>query len=162
MASDLEKRIAALKAELEGLEAQLPPPVSPLAPAAFPDLPGIDGVRFATAAAGVKYKDRTDVMLAEVCEGAVMAGVFTRSTTRSAPVLRCEEALEAHTAAPDAPGKFAILVNSGNANAFTGGRGFESVDALREGVAGALGCPAEKVFTSSTGVIGEPLAHSRI
>jgi len=162
MAGDLTTRIAALKAELAELEAQLPPPVSPLAPAVFPDLPEIDGVRFATAQAGVKYKNRTDVMLVEICEGASIAGVFTRSTTRSAPVLRCEEALEAHTATPDKPGKFAVLVNSGNANAFTGGRGFESVDILRAGVAAALGCPAEKVFTSSTGVIGQPLPHSRI
>ncbi len=162
MAADITKRIAALKAELAELEAQLPPPVSPLAPAAFPDLPLIDGVRFATAEAGVKYKGRTDVMLAEICEGAQVAGVFTRSTTRAAPVLRCEEALAAHTAAPDAGGKFAILVNSGNANAFTGGRGFESVDALRAGVAAALGCEAAQVFTASTGVIGEPLPHSRI
>jgi len=162
MSADLKSRIAALKAEVAELEAQLPPPVSPLAPAAFPALPEIAGVRFATAAAGVKYKNRTDVMLAEIAEGAVMAGVFTRSTTRAAPVLRCEEALEAHTEDPDKAGKFAILVNSGNANAFTGGRGFESVDALRESVAQALGCPAEKVFTASTGVIGEPLPHSRI
>ncbi len=162
MSGGLEARIAALKAELAALEAQLPPPVSPLAPAAFPALPVIDGLRFATAAAGVKYKDRTDVMLAELCEGTQMAGVFTRSTTRSAPVLRCEEALAAHAAAPDAAGGFAILVNSGNANAFTGGRGFESVDALREAVARVLDCPAEKVFTSSTGVIGEPLDHGRI
>lgn len=162
MANGLTARIAALKAELAALEAQLPPPVSPLAPATFPDLPEIDGVRFATAQAGVKYKNRTDVMLAEICEGAAIAGVFTRSTTRSAPVLRCEEALAAHTENPDKPGKFAILVNSGNSNAFTGGRGFDSVDVLREGVAKTLGCPAEKVFTSSTGVIGQPLPHERI
>jgi len=159
--ASVEAKIAALKAELEKLEAQLPPPVSPLA-APFPDLPEIDGVRFATAAAGVKYAGRTDVMLAELCESTQMAGVFTRSTTRSAPVLRCEEALAAHTEAPDKAGKFAILVNSGNANAFTGGRGFETVDALREAVAKVLDCPAEKVFTSSTGVIGEPLDHGRI
>ncbi len=162
MAGGVKTRIAALRAELAELEAQLPPPVSPLAPAVFPELPVIDGVRFATAAAGVKYKNRTDVMLAELCEGTQMAGVFTRSTTRSAPVLRCEEALAAHTEAPDKAGKFAILVNSGNANAFTGGRGFESVDVLRDAVAASLGCPAEKVFTSSTGVIGEPLNHGRI
>ncbi len=159
--ASVDARIAALKAELAELEAQLPPPVSPLA-VPFPALPEIAGVRFATAAAGVKYEGRTDVMLAELCEGTQMAGVFTRSTTRSAPVLRCEEALAAHVQAPDKEGKFAILVNSGNANAFTGGRGFETVDALREAVATTLGCPAEKVFTSSTGVIGEPLDHGRI
>ncbi|MBL1437233.1 MAG: bifunctional glutamate N-acetyltransferase/amino-acid acetyltransferase ArgJ [Rhodobacteraceae bacterium] len=162
MAADVNARIAALKAELLKLEATLPPPVSPLAPADFPTSPRIEGVRFAVAKAGVKYKNRTDVMLAELCEGTQIAGVFTRSTTRSAPVLRCEEALADHTEAPDKAGKFAILVNSGNANAFTGGRGFESVDVLREAVAASLGCPAEKVFTSSTGVIGEPLNHGRI
>ncbi len=160
--ASIDARIAALKAELATLEAELPPPVSPLAPAGFPELPVIAGVRFATAAAGVKYAGRVDVMLAELCEGTQMAGVFTRSTTRAAPVLRCEEALAAHTESPDKTGKFAILVNSGNANAFTGGRGFETVDALREAVAKALDCPAEKVFTSSTGVIGEPLDHGRI
>ncbi|MCF6273315.1 MAG: bifunctional glutamate N-acetyltransferase/amino-acid acetyltransferase ArgJ [Rhodobacteraceae bacterium] len=162
MAQDLIARIKALKTELAALEAVLPAPVSPLAPAGFPALPVIKGVRFAAAMAGVKYQGRTDVMLAEICEGAQMAGVFTRSTTRSAPVLRCEEALAAHVEAPDVAGKFAILVNSGNANAFTGGRGFESVDALRDCVAEALDCPAEKVFTASTGVIGEPLPHGRI
>lgn len=162
MATGVNARIAALKAELLELEATLPPPVSPLAPAGFPTLPQIDGVRFAAAQAGVKYKNRADVMLVELCETTKMAGVFTRSTTRSAPVLRCEEALAAHTESPDTTGKFAILVNSGNANAFTGGRGFESVDVLREAVAETLNCPAEKVFTSSTGVIGEPLNHGRI
>jgi glutamate N-acetyltransferase/amino-acid N-acetyltransferase len=161
MAAGLQARIAALKAELAGLEAQLPPPVSPLA-TAFPDMPGIDGLRFATAEAGVKYAGRTDVMLAELCAGTHMAGVFTRSTTRSAPVLRCEEALAAHAQDPDKAGKFAILVNSGNANAFTGGRGFDTVDTLRDAVAATLDCPAEKVFTSSTGVIGEPLEADRI
>lgn len=158
----LRDRIAGLKSEITALEAQLPPPVSPLAPVAFPALPVINGVRFATVAAGIKYAGREDVMLAEIAAGASIAAVFTRSTTRSAPVLRCEESLAAHTSSPDSGAGFAILVNSGNANAFTGGRGFESVDAVREAVAGALGCPAENVFTSSTGVIGEPLPHERI
>ncbi len=160
--SDLKSRIAKLKAELEALESQLPPAISPLAPARFPDLPVIKGVRFASAAAAVKYSGRSDVMLAEICSGAVMAGVFTRSTTRAAPVLRCEESLAAHKASPDDTSGFAILVNSGNANAFTGGRGFESVDATRNAVAQALGCAPIRVFTSSTGVIGEPLPHDRI
>ncbi len=159
---DVKSRIAALKAEIAALEAELPAAVSPLAPARFPDLPVIDGVRFAVAEAAVKYTDRTDVMLAEICNGAVMAGVFTRSTTRAAPVLRCEESLATHIANPDDKSGFAILVNSGNANAFTGGRGFESVDANREAVAAELGCAAQRVFTSSTGVIGEPLPHARI
>ncbi len=160
--SELKSRIAKLKLQLEALESQLPPAVSPLAPARFPDLPVINGVRFASAAAAVKYSGRDDVMLAEICAGSVMAGVFTRSTTRAAPVLRCEQSLAAHIATPDDRSGFAIMVNSGNANAFTGGRGFESVDATRDAVAQMLGCTAERVFTSSTGVIGEPLPHDRI
>lgn len=131
--------------------------VSPLAPASFPTLPMIQGVSFATAAAGVKYKDRTDVMLALLAPGTAIAGVFTRSATRSAPVLDCQAKLGGD-AAPGA----AILVNSGNSNAFTGGRGVESVQAITAAVAQATGVPQGRVFTSSTGVIGEPLPHDRI
>jgi len=131
--------------------------VSPLAPASFPTLPVIQGVSFATAAAGVKYKDRTDVMLALLAPGTAIAGVFTRSATRSAPVLDCQAKLGGD-AAPGA----AILVNSGNSNAFTGGRGVESVQAITAAVAQATGVPQGRVFTSSTGVIGEPLPHDRI
>ncbi|MGA0924496.1 MAG: bifunctional glutamate N-acetyltransferase/amino-acid acetyltransferase ArgJ [Lutimaribacter sp.] len=131
--------------------------VSPLAPASFPTLPVIQGVSFATAAAGVKYKDRTDVMLALLAPGTAIAGVFTRSAPRSAPVLDCQAKLGGD-AAPGA----AILVNSGNSNAFTGGRGVESVQAITAAVAQATGVPQGRVFTSSTGVIGEPLPHDRI
>ena len=132
-------------------------PVSPLAPAAFPDLPVIDGVRFASAMAGVKYNNRTDVMLAELVEGSTVAGVFTRSATRSANVLDCQ-AKNGKTQA----GRAAILVNSGNSNAFTGARGVEAVTALCAGVAEQTGIDADRIFTSSTGVIGEPLPYDRI
>ncbi|MDQ2094255.1 bifunctional glutamate N-acetyltransferase/amino-acid acetyltransferase ArgJ [Rhodalgimonas zhirmunskyi] len=131
--------------------------VSPLAPAQFPNLPAIDGVRFATAQAGVRYAGRTDVMLAHLAPGSTMAGVFTRSTTRSAAVEDCAAkiGLESDAGA-------AILVNSGNANAFTGQRGFDAVMEIAKATAARLGLPAERVFTSSTGVIGEPLAWDRI
>ena len=132
-------------------------PLSPLAPAAFPELPVIDGVRFASAMAGVKYKGRTDVMLAELVEGSTVAGVFTRSATRSANVLDCQ-AKNGRTQ----QGRAAIIVNSGNSNAFTGGRGVEAVKALCEGVSEQTGIAADRVFTSSTGVIGEPLPYERI
>jgi glutamate N-acetyltransferase/amino-acid N-acetyltransferase len=159
----LETEIARLKAELEVATNHVNS-VSPLAPAGFPEMPVIDGVRFAATAAGVRYKTgRLDVMLAELDAGTQIAGVFTRSTTRAAPVLRCEDSLAAHAAETGTDsGKFAILVNAGNANAFTGGAGFESVDVIRESVSKALDCPAEHVFTSSTGVIGEKLSHDRI
>jgi glutamate N-acetyltransferase/amino-acid N-acetyltransferase len=131
--------------------------VSPLAPAAFPALPVIDGVRFAAVAAGVRYKGRTDVMLAELAEGSVIAGAFTRSATRSAPVLDCQAKNGA-----SATGRAAILVNSGNSNAFTGRNGHAAVAAICDAVAATLGIAADRVFTSSTGVIGEPLPFDRI
>ena len=131
--------------------------VSPLAPAAFPDLPVIDGVRFASVAAGVRYAGRTDVMLALLDAGSTMAGVFTRSATRSAPVLDCQAKIGA-TSDEGA----AIIVNSGNSNAFTGRNGIESTRAVTSAVAAATGLPEARVFSSSTGVIGEPLPHERI
>jgi glutamate N-acetyltransferase/amino-acid N-acetyltransferase len=133
-------------------------PVSPLAPkGGFPDLPVIDGVRFASVEAGVRYKNRVDVMLAELAPGTVVTGTFTRSKTRSAPVLDCQAKLGG-----DSGAGAAILVNSGNSNAFTGTLGVAAVEAITGGVAATLGLPASRVFTSSTGVIGEPLPHERI
>lgn len=131
--------------------------VSPLAPAAFPALPVIEGVKFSTAAAGVKYQGRTDVMLATLIPGTVIAGAFTRSATRSASVLDCQAKLG--QASKEAA---AILVNSGNSNAFTGKGGVASVEAITAAVAQICGLPQPRVFTSSTGVIGEPLPHDRI
>ncbi|NRB03916.1 MAG: bifunctional glutamate N-acetyltransferase/amino-acid acetyltransferase ArgJ [Rhodobacteraceae bacterium] len=131
--------------------------VSPLAPASFPDLPKVAGVTFATAAVGVKYQGRTDVMLACLAAGTTVAGVFTKSTTRAAPVLDCQAKLPGSDTGPAA-----ILVNSGNANAFTGANGIESVNAIVDAVAQASGCDPSRVFTSSTGVIGEKLPHDRV
>ncbi|SIT80348.1 bifunctional glutamate N-acetyltransferase/amino-acid acetyltransferase ArgJ [Pontibaca methylaminivorans] len=135
-------------------------PRSPLAPARFPELPVISGVRFASTAAGVRYAGRDDVMLALLAPGSTVAGVFTRSATRSAPVLDCQEKLR-HTGGADAAGA-AILVNSGNSNAFTGARGEQSVQAICAATALATGLPVERIFTASTGVIGERLPHDRI
>jgi glutamate N-acetyltransferase / amino-acid N-acetyltransferase len=131
--------------------------ISPLAPATFPALPVIEGVRFAAAQAGVRYANRTDVMLVELAPGTAIAGAFTRSATRAAPVLDCEAKIG--KASTDGA---AIIVNSGNANAFTGGAGIAAVAQVTEAVAAALGVPASRVFSSSTGVIGEPLPHERI
>jgi len=131
--------------------------VSPLAPAGFPQMPRIGGVRFAAGAAGVRYQGRDDVMLAVMRPGTAVAGVFTRSATRSAPVLDCQAKLGG---ASDGPA--AILVNSGNSNAFTGHYGQTSVAAVTAAVAKATGVAPGRVFTASTGVIGEPLPHERI
>ena len=130
---------------------------SPLAPAQFPTLPNVAGVRFGTLAAGIKYQNRSDVMLAELAPGTSIAGVFTQSATRSAAVLDCLKKL----GLPAAEGA-AILVNSGNANAFTGRRGMASVEALSKALADQLKLSETRVFTASTGVIGEPLPNEKI
>lgn len=132
-------------------------PVSPLAPKHFPDLPEIAGARFAAVEAGVKYQNRKDVMLALLDPGSVVAGVFTKSATRSANVLDCQAKIGG-----DSDAGAAIIVNSGNSNAFTGRAGEGSVAAICQAVSDATGLPADRVFTSSTGVIGERLPHDRI
>lgn len=131
--------------------------VSPLAPAGFPALPAVAGVRIAVTESGVRYRNRPDVMLAELAPGTAVAGVFTRSATRAAPVLDCQAKL----GGPSDAGA-AVLVNAGNANAFTGAHGSASVKALCESVSGALNVPEARVFTASTGVIGVPLPHEKI
>ncbi|WP_299401567.1 bifunctional glutamate N-acetyltransferase/amino-acid acetyltransferase ArgJ [uncultured Roseobacter sp.] len=131
--------------------------VSPLAPDAFPALPVVSGVSFATIAAGVKYQGRADVMLAKLIPGTTIAGVFTTSATRSAPVLDCQAKL----GGPSDAGA-AILVNSGNSNAFTGRNGTAAVEAITAATAAACDLPVDRVFTASTGVIGEPLPFEKI
>ncbi|TCS63496.1 bifunctional glutamate N-acetyltransferase/amino-acid acetyltransferase ArgJ [Varunaivibrio sulfuroxidans] len=130
-------------------------PVSPLAPASFPKMTPLGGVRLAVGACGVRYKERTDVLLVELAPGATVGGVFTRSKTASASVLRCRAHLPGGAAR-------ALLVNSGNANAFTGARGVAAVDRVVATAANVLGCAEETVFTSSTGVIGEPLPDGKL
>src|SRR5690606_18566073 len=114
----------------------------------------VAGVRFATAEAGIKYKNRTDVLLVELAEGTSVAGVFTQSKCPSAPVDWCRARLGGGKAR-------ALLVNSGNANAFTGMRGRSAVKRSAEIVSAALDVPEEQVFLASTGVIGEPLDADR-
>jgi glutamate N-acetyltransferase/amino-acid N-acetyltransferase len=157
----LKKKISKLKKKLKGFEtSQNAPVISPLAPSGgFPDLPVIKGVEFSTAQAGVKYAGRDDVMLAKAIAGSTVAGVFTRSSTRSAPVLDCQKKLTQPLPA-DMP--IAVLVNSGNSNAFTGAKGDGSVQAICKAVSKQVGTITDCVFTASTGVIGEPLPHDRI
>ena len=143
-----------------GAKLKAAKPVSPLAPKdGFPQLPVIKGVEFAAAEAGIKYANRKDVMLIRLAPGTAMAGVFTRSSTRSGCVRDCQDKLA--TKVPAGAGA-AIIVNSGNSNAFTGKVGDKAVAAVTGGVATALDLPASRVFSSSTGVIGEPLPHEKI
>jgi len=128
---------------------------SPLAPASMPTLPPVAGVRLAARPCGIRYRGRTDLMLAELARGTAVAGVFTRSLTAAAPVEWCRKALAGGKAR-------ALVVNSGNANAFTGGLGDASVGRIAGAVAKLLRCRKDEVFLASTGVIGEPLPDGRI
>src|SRR5436190_9944705 len=124
--------------------------VSPLAPTDVPAMPEIAGVKLATAAAGIRYKGRTDVLLALLDKGTTVAGVFTKSKCPSAPVEWCRAKLKRGQAR-------ALVVNSGNANAFTGKSGKQSTALTAQIAAKAAGCSVNEVFLASTGVIGEPL-----
>ena len=124
--------------------------VSPLAPTDVPDMPPVEGVRLATAEAGIRYKNRTDVLLAVFDKGTTVAGVFTRSKCPSAPVEWCRAKLKGGKAR-------ALVVNSGNANAFTGKSGRSSTALTAKIAAEAVGCSVNDIFLASTGVIGEPL-----
>ena len=124
--------------------------ISPLAPESYVELPPIAGVRIETAAAGIKYKNRTDVMLMVFDEPVTVAGVFTTSKCPSAPVDFCRANLAGGKAR-------ALVVNSGNANAFTGQKGRAATELTAKSAAHAVGCKQSEVFLASTGVIGEPL-----
>ncbi len=129
--------------------------LSPLAPARFPTLPVIPGLRLAAHAAGERYRRRADLTLAELAPGSTIAGVFTRSTMPGAPVLWCRK----HIARGKAR---AIVINAGNANVFTGRQGMDDVAATARAIAGAVGCKPGEVMVASTGVIGETLSVDRL
>lgn len=128
---------------------------SPLAPKSYPTLPPIKGVRLAVAAGGVRYQNRVDVLLAEFSEGTIVAGVLTRSLTASAPVLACRDSLKSGVAR-------GLVVNSGNANAFTGEAGSRGAELIARVAGEVLGCPNNQIFMASTGVIGEKLPAEKI
>ena len=128
---------------------------SPLAPDKFPDLPAIDGLGLAVTASGLKYKNRDDLLLMTLCETATVAGVFTRSDTAAAPVIWSRDVVASGRAV-------AILTNAGNANAFTGERGLDTVHQTSAALAGALGISSDQILLASTGVIGEPLETALI
>jgi glutamate N-acetyltransferase/amino-acid N-acetyltransferase len=129
--------------------------LSPLAPERFPELPPIPGVRLAAYAAGIRYAGRNDMMLAELVPGSTIAGVLTQSTMPGQPVIWCRECLPGGRVR-------AIVVNSGNANVFTGRAGRQVVESTAATAARLLGCEPRQVFISSTGVIGEPPPADRI
>ena len=131
-----------------------PPTVSPLAPQDLAVLPPLNGVRLATAAAGIKYEGRTDLLLMVFDAPTTVAGVLTQSLCPSAPVEFCRANLGGGRAR-------VLVVNSGNANAFTGRKGSEAAAMTAQAAARAVGCDLGSVFLASTGVIGEPLEADR-
>jgi glutamate N-acetyltransferase/amino-acid N-acetyltransferase len=135
--------------------ATLAHPKSPLAPNILVSPAPLAGVRLATGQAGIKYQDRADLLMVVLAPGTQVAGVFTQSKTASAPVDWCRKHL------PGGTGRV-LVVNSGNANAFTGRAGAESVRQVAESAAAAVGCRPQEVFLASTGVIGEPLPDQKI
>ena len=155
-----EKSIAQLEVELSELKHKyMAKDISPLAPKnGFPKLPIIKGIRIASVAANIKYADRDDVMLMECAAGSSIAGVFTRSSTRSASVLDCQNKLVNRSDKTAA----AIIVNSGNSNAFTGSHGEVSVQNICASISNEMNIPLNSIFSASTGVIGEKLPHEKI
>ena len=131
------------------------PALSPLAPQRFPELPPIGGVRLAAIAGGIRYQGRDDLMLAELPQGSAVAGVFTRSLTAGAPVLWCRDCLKTGRVR-------GLVVNSGNANVFTGKAGRAAAEATAAAAARLLGGAANEVFIASTGVIGETLPAEKL
>ena len=129
--------------------------ISPLAPSGFPDIPAIPGVLLSAGSCGLLYEGRKDVLLASLDKGTQVAGVFTTSKTAAAPVHWCMRSAKAGRAR-------ALIVNAGNANAFTGLAGEKSVQRTVDKVASLLDCPKSQVFVASTGVIGETLPDDRI
>jgi len=130
-------------------------PVSPLAPATYPKLPPIDGVQLTGESIGLKRSGRPDLMMAVLDPGTAVAGTLTRSQCPSAPVDWCRQVLPRGTAR-------AVVVNSGNANAFTGSAGVRTTEATARMAAEVIGCDTQDVLLASTGVIGEPLDPRRI
>ncbi len=155
---DLKQRLAEAEAALSAIRGE-PGAVSPLAPSSFAEPTPVPGITMAAASAEVKYKGRDDVMLMRLDPGSTLAGVFTRSETRSAPVLWCERAL---AGLGEGDGPIGIIANAGNSNAFTGAAGERSTEAMAARTAAAIGTSPERVFVASTGVIGERLPHERI
>ena len=124
--------------------------LSPLAPDSFPDLPPIAGIKLGTAASGMRYQGRDDLLLISLAPESSVAGVFTQSDTAAAPV-GWSRKIAATGAAT------AIITNAGNANAFTGSHGDDAVDDMVNNLASCLDCDAGSIMVASTGVIGEPL-----
>lgn len=131
------------------------PKISPLAPTSFSELPVIEGVMLGSANCGIRYKGRPDLLLVMLQAGTAVAAVMTTTSMPAAPVEWCKAALKSGTGR-------ALVVNSGNANAFTGEQGVISVQHVVQATSKLVGCLEHEVFVASTGVIGQPLPDQKI
>jgi glutamate N-acetyltransferase/amino-acid N-acetyltransferase len=145
-----KKALTKPKAGKKSVKKKTLPLVSPLAPTKFADLPPLAGVDLATTNSGTKYKKRDDLLVVQMAEGTQVGGVFTTSKTAAAPVTWCQNNLDGGLAR-------ALVVNAGNANAFTGKAGLQTVRQTASVAAAITGCRQKDVFIASTGVIGEVL-----
>src|SRR4051794_971796 len=152
----MHKEVIQTASSFSKVEAFMSTAISPLAPTHVPEMPAIAGIKLATAAAGIRYKGRTDVLLAVMDKGTAVAGVFTQSKCPSAPVEWCRAKLKRGKSSKGGIAR-ALVVNSGNANAFTGKTGRQATALTASIAAKAIGCKPDDVFLASTGVIGEPL-----
>jgi len=155
---DLKRQLAEAQTALDAIKGS-PGDISPLAPKTVPVIHAVPGVTLAAIAAEVRYQDRDDVMMMRFEPGSTLAGVFTKSATRSAPVLWCERSLKRMNGSDQPVG---VIANAGNSNAFTGAAGEKSTEAMASRTAAALGTAPDRVFVASTGVIGERLPHEKI
>ncbi len=159
--SDIQNKIQSLKIELARLRKNNKLSKSFLEDYSFPEKASLEGVKFSSVCANIKPSEKLDLTLIELVEGSSFSGVFTKSETRSSPVKWCEKALQERKES-EPSGKLAILVNSGNANAFTGSHGEKAVTQTAEVVSRNLDCEKKNVFIASTGVIGELLPVEKI
>ena len=131
--------------------------ISPLAPARFPNLPPVPGVRLAAAEARLRYQGRPDLLLASFAPETTVAGTLTRSQTAAPPVQWCRALLGEGSGSARA-----VVVNAGNANAATGEQGHAAVRQTADAAAALVGCHSRDVYVSSTGVIGEQLPVEKL
>ncbi|WND03310.1 bifunctional glutamate N-acetyltransferase/amino-acid acetyltransferase ArgJ [Temperatibacter marinus] len=133
-------------------DSQTASPISPLAPKEMPILHSVSGLKVGTTETGMKYKNRDDLLFVEFDEGTQVAGVFTQSKTPGAPVDWTINALKASKGQARA-----LIVNAGNANAFTGKAGLQTTQDIATSLSRKINCSRTEILQASTGVIGEPL-----
>ena len=120
----------------------------------------IRGARFSSLCANIKYKDRLDLTLIFLEAGSIVTGVFTNSKTKAPSVIWSKKVVKSASKNEEEP--IAIVINSGNANAFTGKEGTQAIEKVVSEIAENLKISKKRILMASTGVIGEPLPYKKI